>query len=331
MTMDLRDLMQERSQARPSAPDAVRLAQVHRRIARIRRRRTVAAVGATALSLLLVVGAGLAVWPGRVTQAPPPPAASPTARTIDGFPEYSRGGRVVATGVADLPQPSLTVTFVPRTLDIRLSIWCDPELTFEIRVNGQDLVAGGCDATPDSLSFGEGAAEGFRERGLKVGEPATFTLTPTDGTQFGDRPRFTEPIPTSGRYALAIAETMDFDSYPLPPRPDVLRPLVFEIGDMPVVARVGSDRRDARKPLTTTLTYSEKLQARIASQTPGFLRVTVNGVPVVRHESWDYEAREMLFFLDHHDLPLKEGDQITVRVEPQYVHGAWALIIYDSA
>jgi len=304
---------------------------VHRRIARIRRRRTVGAVGATALSLLLVVTAGIVVWPGRVTEAPPPPAASPTTRTIDGFPEFSRGGRVVATGVADLPQPSLKVTFVPRTLDLRLSIWCDPQLTFELRVNGRELIASGCDETPDSLSFGEGAAEVFRERGLKVGEPATFTLTPTDGTQFGERPAFPEPVPTSGRYALAIAETVDFASYPLPPRPDVLRPIVFEIGDRPIVARVDSDRRDVRKPVTTTLTYSETLQAQIASQTPGFLRVTVNGVPVVRHESWDYEAEDMLFFLDHPDLILKNGDKITVTVEPQHVSGAWALVIHDSA
>lgn len=327
MTTDLRELMQERSHARPSAPDAVRLAQVHRRIARIRRRRT---VGATALSLTLVVAGGVAVWPGRITEAPPPPAASPTANTIDGFPEYSQGGHVVATGVADLPQPSLTVTFVPRTLDLRLSLWCDPELTFELRVNGRDLFSGGCDATPDSVSFGEGATEAFRERGLKVGEPASFILTPTDGTQFGVSPRVRTPVPTSGRYALAIAETVDFASYPLPPRPDVLRPLIFEIGDRPIVARVDSDRRDVRRSVTTTLTYSETLQASIASQTPGFLRVTINGVPVVRHESWDYEAEEMLFFLDHPDLTLKEGDQITVTVEPQYVHGAWALIIHDS-
>jgi hypothetical protein len=315
MSADLRELMQERSTIDASVAGAVRLGQIRQRIARIRRRRQVTAVAG--LAVVVLAGAALAnLAPGR--GAPPEPAG-PAADLIDGFPEYDAGGRVVATEVAHFPERTLSLTLVPTTLNLLIATRCEPSsVSIEVAANGHTMFSGGCGETPSMHRFGDDATQMYQGYGLEIGRPATFTITVAG------------PLPAEGEYALAVAEAVPFADYPLPPRPEVLFPLTLDNGnrsDRPVQARLDSVPGNPLVPVALTVIYRDGLEGQIAAQTPGFLRVSVNGTPVVTHQAWNYLAEPMTFWFEVPDIP--EGTTVTVTVEPEHVTGAWALIVID--
>jgi hypothetical protein len=56
----------------------------------------------------------------------------------------------------------------------------------------------------------------------------------------------------------------------------------------------------------------------------------VNGVTVITHEAWDYEAQEMTFAMRRDNLALVDGDRVTVTVVPTHITGPWSLVIVDD-
>ena len=205
---------------------------------------------------------------------------------------------------------------MPTTLDLLVGIRCEPDVPVEVAVGGEAFFGGSCESIPSMHRF-ENASTMYRDYGLEIGRPATFTLTVADGPILSE----------TGEFALAIAEGMAFDEYPLPPRPEVLAPIVLENWDRPVLARLDSNRANPRRAVSQTIKYRDGMEGQIASQTPGFLLVTVDGVAVTTFQCWDYAASSMTFWFN---LPkIDDGASVTIRVEPEHVTGEWALIVME--
>ena len=102
---------------------------------------------------------------------------------------------------------------------------------------------------------------------------------------------------------------------------------MLENWDRPVLARLDSNRGNPRRAVSQTIKYRNGMEGQIASQTPGFLRVTVDGVAVTTFQCWDYAASSMTFWFQ---LPkVDDGASVTIRVEPEHVTGEWALIVME--
>src|SRR6185295_17287801 len=63
--------------------------------------------------------------------------------------------------------------------------------------------------------------------GLKIGKPATFTMTVTGAERFDQQKQQTVKLPVRGTgiIGLAVGQRVSFDEYPKPPRPATLKPL----------------------------------------------------------------------------------------------------------
>jgi hypothetical protein len=316
MTTDLRELLRERAAAAPTTVEVSRLAQVHRRIGMVRLRRRVAS-GIAAVLLLAIAGLAFTnLHPGPLIQPAPP---NPTA-TVDGFPVYQMGARIVATKVEHLPVTELTITYAPSTLDLVIATRCTPQDSVEVdvTVNGYPYTGGGCGSTGRIND-----PNGMASLGVSVGEPSQFTLAirVNDG---GD-------LPATGEFALAIAERMPFERYPFPPRPSALRSIDFYYGS-DWAYRIESDPADPLAPRSIDVVWPDAVRAdgpevRAVSLTPGYLRLLIDGKTVWTHESWDYQADPSGLSLrdyGHHE----PGDRVTLTVEPSKVTGPWAVAVF---
>src|SRR5690606_24327304 len=114
----------------------LRLAGVRRKVVARRRRRL--AVGA--LTVAAVTAGSLAV--GTVLTGTGHPV-SPAAGSLEGFPEYAEGARVVAAAAAPLSERTVSVTFTPSTTELVGFARCDlragadpPPVVAEVRING---------------------------------------------------------------------------------------------------------------------------------------------------------------------------------------------------
>jgi hypothetical protein len=127
--------------------------------------------------------------------------------------------------------------------------------------------------------------------------------------------------------AVAVAERLPFEQYPLPPRPTRLEPLP---GPESVPGRIRVDGPEAQ---VTTFEWGGFLALRARAQTPGSLLVSINGIPVDTFEWWDYEqgGRADLHFgtadAQRLGLDLKPGATVVLTVEPEHMTGDWWLTI----
>ncbi|MGR6322018.1 hypothetical protein Q2K19_15575 [Micromonospora soli] len=336
MSSLLREVFEDRStgepdeiihQARPSA--------VRRRIARARRRRA-AATGSAVAAVAVLVGvvmSGLGVprhLPDRPADGAPTVSPSPTARTIEGFPEYLNGARVLSAASASLPDTTATLTFVPTTHDLVFFTRCDPpELDAQLILPDGGMAGGRCGS-----SHGGFTEKGLSFAGIRVGKPATIRLEAI-GTLSLTRPPRLGPLPATGTFAVAVGERIPFDEYPLPPRPATLPPLAIPPG---ADTTVRSTPGDALAPRTIEVRSRKRLTFFAQMQTPGTLRVMANGREVTSCVKWNYDKTsttpsqteidngcyEELIPGDS-DKPVKNGDAITVTIEPQHVTGDWAV------
>ncbi|HEY8451155.1 MAG: hypothetical protein FWJ87_16345 [Micromonosporaceae bacterium] len=350
--MDLRELMEERSAAEPpTIMHHLRLAGVRRKVVARRRRRL--AVGA--LTVAAVTAGSLAA--GSVLTGSGDPV-SPAARTIEGFPHYAEGARVVAAAAAPLSERTVSVTFTPTTTELVGFARCDlrhgadpPPVVAEVRINGvlvwgvQEVgdTGGFCGGPRNVESFRWDAYPGFAEAGLRVGEPATVTMTIADGRGVDEAaPAGPDdavvpadaPALSGGRFAVAIGERVPFEAYPFPPRPDELVPLrISPAGDPALELR--ADPSDPDRPVEARFRWpaTAAYTVQVAMQTPGSLTVLVDGVEVGRVEKWDYEPRcaeppgLSLRWEELRDagLTARPGDPVTVTVQPRHVTGDWYL------
>ncbi len=337
MNVDLSELMRERSAAGEPTVREQRLAEVRRRIARVRRHRAIA-TAAAACAVVAAVVANASLLPGHQESAPWV-ADSPT-RMIDGFPEYGLGARVVATGSASLPDADVSVTVTPRTLDIVLLGLCSSPLTTTLAANGRELPSFGyCGpnpypGTPVPGLLADDLGYLLDAYGVSVGEPVTFTMTAVHerGVSGGDTPSDL-PLPSVGTIALAVMERVPFGAYPLPRRPDELFPLRPLPGTQRPVLDLRSDPDDPLRPVSGSLEWIDQADLFVAMQTPGYLHISVNGIVAASVERWDYhgfwELPGMVDVGDPERLPLDfpEGTVVTITVVPEHVTGTWRVAV----
>lgn len=301
-----------------------------------RRRRRVATW--TACAIVAVAGVAAAVVPGLRPDVPPTPADTPSpVRTIEGFPEYANGARVVAAKSAALPQQRLELTVVPTTPDLVLFKRCGgtgEKVTLEtkVTVNGHEFASGGCGGAYQSADWAG--------LGVAAGKPVTFVMTITRAQRSDDTDGGRVPIPDTGTFGLAIGERMPFDRYPLPPRPSgTLEPLREDLPAgcteklCPDVVIIRSDPADPARPVRRTLTWETMHGIDMVAQTPGLLHVRVNGVEVTTGEWWDYAMGGYGMYGDsdggwkrEFGLDLHPGDSVTVEIVPEHMTGAWQVV-----
>jgi hypothetical protein len=177
--------------------------------------------------------------------------------------------------------------------------------------------------------------------GLAVGELATITVTMTRAVAVTDR---ASTLPTLGTFALAVAERVRFEDYPLPPAPAPLPRLepsdaqfsYLELHADPADPNRRVEREFRWEGLELTGCDVFGLGAAwvfvtMVSQTPGFLRVSVNRVEVARYESWDYRQRLRAVDLGGVCLEVSAGDLVTVTVEPEHLTGDWRVALHPVA
>jgi hypothetical protein len=177
--------------------------------------------------------------------------------------------------------------------------------------------------------------------GLAVGELATITVTMTRAVAVTDR---ASTLPTLGTFALAVAERVRFEDYPLPPAPAPL-PRLEPSGAQFSYLELHADPADPNRRVEREFRW-EGLEltgcdvfglgaawvfVTMVSQTPGFLRVSVNRVEVARYESWDYRQRLRAVDLGGVCLEVGAGDLVTVTVEPEHLAGDWRVALHPVA
>ncbi|MFC0003977.1 hypothetical protein [Micromonospora siamensis] len=319
---DLRTVLAERSAGKTSDPAVDRLAGVHRRVLRRRRLRRGTAVAGAALALLALGGVATA----RTDPSPAP--AGPPAGTVDGFPEYAEGARVVATARGALPERSTRLTVTPTTLDLVIFTSC-PEpaslpVELEIQVDGHPFFSGTCGGSWSTT------VDGWRDVGARVGRPAVLTVR-AGAADDGAGGRL--PVPPRGEFGVAVGERVPVGDYPFPPRPAPLPPLERPVGDdgepLPPDALVlRSDPADPTASRRATITWGPAVRAWMSAQTPGRLRVRVAGVEVADASWWDYRAGQQAStksatWAGEHGLRLLPGQRVAVEVIPERFTGDW--------
>ena len=170
-----------------------------------------------------------------------------------------------------------------------------------------------------------------------AGTPFKVTLT------FGENLGRDGPIgtpPASGAAALALYEWVGPDEFPYPDPPAALVPLKpLNLTPEQSVAMVRSDPEEPAAERTVTLYWPtppppESLAVEMRAQTPGVLRVLVDGAELGRGYWWDYTQAITWNSANLHEplanrLPVR-GDQIDLTVIPERMTGAWAVALYDD-
>lgn len=319
--IDLKELMEDRTHDEPSMGH-LRLSQVQQRIVKQRRRRMATAVAV--IALLLVTG--YQILPTLRSTPPTLPAAtpSPAMEMVNGFPRYANGARVVASATLAPSASSITLTWVATKKSISVFQRC-PEQDEGMHV----LVYV---ESPRVLVW----ASQCRESGTDVEVPQIVV-----GEQFSITVTFSAPANSPfwmpdrpGDYAVAVGESVPFADYPLPPRPDKLKALSSSGKCQHVPSRPG----DPLAPVSFDLVWKEMFVGVAESQTPGRLRIAINGIEASSIDFWDYEKSKPQILLNSAEwwatagelMPVL-GETVTVTVTPQYVTGEWQLLLLKQA
>ncbi|HEX7745300.1 MAG TPA: hypothetical protein VF462_08580 [Micromonosporaceae bacterium] len=331
----LKQVLDERSgDSAENVMHHLRLQGVRAKVAARRRRR----VASATFAVVALAGiATAAVVPAlRSDVARTPAAGPPPTRTVEGFPEYANGARVVGAQSAELPERGVELTIVPTTLDLVVFTRCEGtgekvHLAETVTVNGHDLLGGTCGTIV--------RPEGWAGLGVAVGKPATFVMTITGAQRLEETGDVQVPIPQTGAFGLAIGERIPFDQYPLPPRPAALRPLDQTLPVRCTEARcpgallIRSDPADPTRPVRQTVTWKTIEAIDLVAQTPGLLHVRANGVEVATGEWWDYEVGGSGTYGDQDGdwkrafgLDLRPGASVTIEIVPEHITGAWQVV-----
>ncbi len=254
-----------------------------------------------------------------------PPDAGPLKPRADiHFLPYDGGGRLLKSATAPLSAGRVEVTFTPSSLHLSSAEACQSAergVYVRIHLAGQPKRhwGGSC----SSASGGSSAApSAWRELGVEVGEPATLVMRVVGSGVTGQG-----PVPRGdGELGLAIYEAVPFEDYPLPSPPSSLAPLRPDF--QAVIERLDADPQDPLAPVEAQLRLRRVMHLNTVSQTPGFLRVEVEGVRLTTCKFYDYEANScgVAYVLDFlRERGLRAGDVVRVRVVPQHVTGDWAV------
>jgi hypothetical protein len=276
-TSDLRDLLAERATSHTTSSADATVTGVLTRATSIRRNRRLAA-GAAALA---VTAAAVAAINLPVQLSAPKPVPQPAEQVNeDGFRLYEHGWELLASGVMRAGETTVSVTATPTAFPLIVAHRCGEgriyaededfeEINVEVAVEGEAFtdIAGSCGRGWDSND-----ADGWAARGVVAGEAAMFMLTAD------------EPVTAEAEIAVGIYQAVPWDEYPFPPRPDVLPDLPGGSDDADAVVESDHDDPNAVREFTVSAPFSLHTYA----QTPGILRVWVDGTELDPIYSWDY-------------------------------------------
>lgn len=318
---DLRDELDARSVPGDDVLGSARLAGVQNRIQGIRRRRVAGVAAAVAVVAAVVIG--YAALPR--TSALPDPATTPSPSMVNGFPEYAVGAKVVATGKAAMGQ-TLTVTAVAGERGFTFAHRCavtDENLMVRLRIVGRDDSSGASCSTGGG-SFYHPEEVYWAQAGVRPGDRVTFVAW----VEWSGQQAPSAPLP-EGEFALAVMRRLAFEEYPLPPRPAVLRPLseaAANVSPVGAIAVVESDPADPDATRTATVAVPAGASLDMVAQTPGTLRVLLDGKLLTTADWWDYD-------LGISASTLREGErgtrQVTLTFQPEHMTGAWRAVIHQ--
>jgi hypothetical protein len=324
-------------QAPPTGVDVDRVVGRQRRAARVR-----PALATLAAVAVLAAGAGVAL---QLTGEPDVPVP---ADPLAGFPEYLDGTRVLA-GTEGSIGDSHTITFTPTTLDLVLHTRCESDEVGDVPVRLEARLETNihefsttldwfCTAAEtgtaevDSLGLQDANGWGGFWQDLAVGEPVTVDLTVVGAREVAGGG---EPEIPDGTLAVAVAERVPFEEYEFPSRPATLPPVPeAQAGDVELRA----DPADPNRPVEITFAWDPLLTGcdalvmplELVSQTPGSLRVLLNGIEVTHQAWWDYQQQGLASSLIPACEQLDSGDEVTIRVEPAHMTGDWQVLLNRS-
>ncbi|WP_155372282.1 SigE family RNA polymerase sigma factor [Catellatospora vulcania] len=317
-----------------------RLAAVRSRIAQ-GRRRSIAGIAAACLLALALIAA-YALLPHLRTRAMPEPAFPVEV------PQFAQSGRVFAdvdyyrlTASAQhdyTPHLDPALTWTPSGRPEALFLTCRHlgelnTLIAYVQVNGRTAGRG------MDLCNGEGdmGVDGFfamldpAALGLITGKPAVVTLDLEFG-QHGD-----DPLP-AGTVAVAIGEVAPYADLPWPGTAASHGPLDRTLHSGVDPATVTT--LESSGAHSTTLTWTGPLTVWANTQTPGRLRILVDGAlltnldfgtPFMRLEGGSGVALDPAFPYDNgFRFAPRPGATITITVEPERLVGDWYVAIYPQ-
>ncbi|MET9224342.1 hypothetical protein [Lentzea sp. NPDC003310] len=295
---DLGEVLRSRADVPGSSHDA-RMAGVRARVVASRRRRAVAGVACLVLAL---VGLVFVVLPRAEA---PEPAVPPRS-----LPEYQSGTRLSAQAWGDLPATGLTLRFVPRSLDFQLITHCDtaPDgLRITVTVNGHVY-------TEDNGCGGMGKVADWGAFDVVAGRPSVVEMTVR-----------TVAEGTRGSFAVGIGDPVPVSEYPFPPRPATLQTFPLNLPEASIFLRPDAGTPNGEKRFTLEWPGESLLRAQL--NTPGRIRVLVDGVGLVDFSHWSYTASSSSMFLSdwkkHYGLDVVEGQRVEVTVITERITGDW--------
>ncbi len=327
---DLRDVLDERStidhaEARPH----LLLDGVYDRLAAHRKRRRAASIAGAGVGIAVLGIAAFAIAPqaGRTpagmfaTAVPIGTGSSPTGRYVEGFAEYADGAKVVAAASGATQDRSVSVTFVPTSLDLGVFTRCEGNGDYTVTINGKEFSRGsGC-----GLAYVRYIHPLEKAYGVTVGKPATATFSAKDGLM--------------DSLAIAIGQSVDPADYPYPPRPATLTPLTHPDESRRMAYTTAEDNYGGEwglaaehdnwnKPQSAQFTWGEPLRVRVRAQTPGALTVKVNGIEVVSQQWWDYQqgdgtSIDSAQWGESFGLNPRKGQTVHLTVTPTRMTGDW--------
>ncbi|WP_433304950.1 hypothetical protein ACQP2F_16760 [Actinoplanes sp. CA-030573] len=321
---DLRDVLDERSTTdHAEARSHLVLSGVRRRLELRRRRRRMAAAVAAVLAVVAIPAGLLTIArsPERTDQVSGP-------KTINGFPEYAQGTRLFASATLAPGATSLVLPFVPGSTGLVIFVRCAEATStkeFALKLNGHDVMSGsGCGS-----SFVPAAPDQIGALDVRAGERSVVEVT------------FSTTAPAG--FAVGIGERVPVDQYVFPTRPATLTPLdvggnLAETDDNGITYRttflLRPDPADPNRPVSRTFTWGSGGHLALRSQTPGALRVTMNGVEVASGEWWDYDQGLVDGSSSSYwpsATQRTRGATVTVTVTPRRMTGDWAVAFQEPS
>jgi RNA polymerase sigma-70 factor (sigma-E family) len=310
-------------------PGTERVAAVQERI----RTRRQARIAATVFAVVAVLVVAVLLFPLRNRHSEPvtPPSPSPSA-------DYYDGKKTVATlPWTRISQEGTTFTWTPSSLaPISLQPLCvvetdrDVDLYMVVISVATEWFGLGCQhgsEPPAGLNHHLGetiTTETLIAAGIKAGVPVTVTVHIQDPQN--------RIIAPPGWYAALIGEHVPFADYPLPSPPAVLPSILPKPKAYPWQERLSADG-----PHSVTIVWRSDLTVWGYAQTPGHLRIVINGVrvtgPAIRFWTYSenaYEEQAANYVWPPGIAKPAQGTLVTVTIESEMLRGYWYADVLSS-
>ena len=286
---EFRDLLDDRTAgvAEHDLADRMPVLRVRRRAVRARR-----GIAAGTLTSLVAASALVIAQPWGGGQVP---VAGEGEASLS-FAEYQSGGRLTVSEIIDdLTAP---IEIVVEDYGSRL-IWetacssgSDPiAVEIELMLEGKFFYSesGPCATASGNAAFIPIDAASLAEFGRRPGDPLHFTVRVQSAGQPDDSPP-RSTFTMAGSFGIAFYEFLGHGAYPYPPRPEHLKPIAsLRPSDGADVGTLLSEPNPTSDPGSIQLVLGERWEVAMVSQTPGRLRLLIDGVEVHSADWWDYD------------------------------------------